>query len=131
MRYFAFYHGFKLVQRIRWFFTIYRIIYFVWKRKMLFPGLRLFFWPLPFKTREFIPIMNLKCILHACAGKTVQHHAKILLGCCENFQVSSGSCLLHFPTHFFTLNNLFKKHKNMRLHIVFLGIFLNRKKQFF
>jgi hypothetical protein len=80
MRYFAFYHGFKLVQRIRWFFTIYRIIYFALKRKMLFHGLRPFFWPIPFKTREFIPIMNLKFILNACAGKTVQHHAKILLG---------------------------------------------------
>ena len=60
--------------------AIYRIIYFTLKRKMLFHGLRLFSWPIPFKTREFIPIMNLKCILHACAGKTVQHHTKILLG---------------------------------------------------
>ena len=70
----------KLVQRILWFYTIYRIIYFALKRKMLFHGLRPFFWPIPFKTREFILIMNLKCVLHACAGKTVQHHAKILLG---------------------------------------------------
>jgi hypothetical protein len=70
--YFAFYHGFQLFQRILWFYTIYRIIYFALKRKMLLHGLRPFFWPIPFKTREFIPIMNLKCILHAWAGKTMQ-----------------------------------------------------------
>ena len=57
--------------------------------------------------------------------------AKILPGCCENFKVFSGGCFLHFRTYFFTINNLFKKHKNMRLHIVFLGISLNGKKQFF
>ena len=66
---------------------------------MLFHGLRPFFWPIPFKTREFIPIINLKCVLHACAGKTIQHHAKILLGW---ELMPRRSHIGTWETHFFT-----------------------------
>jgi hypothetical protein len=52
--------------------------------------------------------------------------------CCDNFQVSSvfWGLFFNFSTRFLTLNNAFKKRKNMRLDIVFFVFFSILKNPF-